>query len=545
MAVVTGVSNWLSGTRHRPLETMALPGAVLAGSLVIYAVLRGLLLSAVTGPATTCLLTDACAIGIAAAFVGIRYTEVPALLRPLLRGIGAVVLAQVVFDDAALLYGPAATGAGSYGLFFIVGGAGAFAFGVLGLARPSFLIPLFAHYVAFRHQLNAVTGVDVSETDYLSMLDVGEFVVIGSLVTVLFTRHLSSRVASPGEQLGVDRVAVAAALLIWACAVGAHFGNYFISGWTKIRAGGDDPLFWLLHNPTQTSILIGLERGDNPLAAWPRLVQLSWDAISAGLVVLNLFVLGTQITAPLALLRRRTIMLYTLLFDAFHVAVYLTLGAAFFFWVAVNVFVYASARRIPRDAFSPSVKLVAVAAVILGHFIFYTSHLGWLDGAKLASPSIVAETTDGRLVPVPSVYFGILSYSIAQTAMYIPDDHFPMRLGGNTYNRADWRDAQNCGPEIRHHQDTGVSLAGVERMVRETDAAMRQSPAVKNWNLYYLYPHHMVANPLVFGAFNRLSMDDIVGYRYVVDSVCLSLHDGRLQRDVRKHSEYAIDARWR
>lgn len=540
MAAVTGASNWLF--RGRPsLETIVVPGAVLLGSLAVYATLRALLLLASARSPTACLIADAAALGIAALFYEVRYSDVPGLLRPLLRGIGAVVLAQVVFDDTALSYASTSVVAGPPRVFFVAGGIAAVAAGVAGLIRPSFLIPLFAHYVAFRHQLNSATGVEISQTDYLSMLDIGEFVTIGALGVVLARR------LSPGQALRRDdtgkfrQVEIAAAALIWACAVGAHFGNYLVSGWTKIRAGGDDPFFWLLHNPTQTSILIGLERGDNPLAAWPALVQLSWDAISFGGIALNLFVLGTQITAPLALLHRRSIMLYTLLFDLFHVAVYLTLGAAFLFWVAVNMFIYASARRMPDEAFSPGVRLVAVGSVVLGHFIFYTSHLGWLDGAKLASPSVVAETADGRVVPVPSVYFGILSYSIAQTAMYIPDGHFPMRLGGNTYNRTDWHDTQTCGSDIRQRQDTGVSLATIERMVTETDAAMRQNPAVKELNLYYLYPHHMVANPFMFEAFNRLTMNDIVGYRYIVDSVCLSLEEGRLRRDVRKRWEHAVD----
>jgi hypothetical protein len=108
--------------------------------------------------------------------------------------------------------------------------------------------------------------VPVSETYYLSILDMGEFVAIGSLATVLITRprfleHFLPQWAD-GESL---RGSVCA--LIWAWAIGAYLGNYFISGWTKVQAGGSDPLFWLLHNPTQTSNLIGLKRGDNPLAA--------------------------------------------------------------------------------------------------------------------------------------------------------------------------------------------------------------------------------------------------------------------------------------
>ncbi|HMH66134.1 MAG TPA: hypothetical protein VK515_11130, partial [Rhizomicrobium sp.] len=373
------------------------------------------------------------------------------------------------------------------------------------------------------------------------MLDIGEFLAIGAFVVVALAGPVMARLL-PGY-LDATRLRDRGAGLIWACAVGAHLGNYFVSGWTKLQTGGGDKLFWLFHNPTQTSILIGLERGDNPLAAWPWLVQGSWNAIVAAGVVLNLFVLGTQLAAPLALARRRSLMVFTLLFDLFHVVVYLTLGALFFFWIAVNVLIYVSARRLDEKSFTPAMKIVALLAIAAGHFFFYTSHLGWLDGAKLASPHFTAETSDGRIAPVPSVYFGIASYSIAQTATFIPDGHFPMRLGGNTYNRNEWRDAQSCGPEARPRQDTGVSLPSIFQMVRQTDAAMRRHPAVKDMNLYYVYPHHMVANPALFGDFNRLRIGDIVRYHYIVDSVCLHLQDGALVRDVRKTTDYPINVR--
>jgi hypothetical protein len=244
---------------------------------------------------------------------------------------------------------------------------------------------------------------------------------------------------------------------------------------------------------------------------------------------------------PLAILRRRLLMAFTVLFDLFHIAVYMTLGAMFSFWIVVNVLIYLSAKRMSDKALTPAMQVVTLLSILTAHFFFYTSHLGWLDGAKLASPNVIAETRDGRRVPVPPVFFGMLSYSIAQTAMYVPDDNFPMRLGGNTYNPTDWKDAQSCGPKTVHHQSTGVTLATVERMVRQTDAAMRRHPFVKDANLYYVYPHHMIANPLVFEPFNALSMNDIVRYHYVVDSVCLSLRDGHLVRNVRKTTDIPID----
>ena len=213
------------------------------------------------------------------------------------------------------------------------------------------------------------------------------------------------------------------------------------------------------------------------LATWPSLVQFSWNAIVWGGVFLNLFVLGAQIGAPLALLHRRALMLFTVMFDIFHIVVMGTLGAFFFFWIAVNVLVYLSATRIPDKALTPQVKAIGLISLLAAHFVFYTSHLGWLDAAQLASPSLYAETRDGRTVPIPPVYFGIMSYSIAQTTMFIPEDHFPMRLGGNTYNRADWeREAQTCGNRQFVHQQATGRLArhhrsDMVRAARRGDAA--------------------------------------------------------------------------
>jgi len=535
-----GVANRLPGAQAVQLRRAAAPALVLALSLIVYVALRGILLSVANSSPADCLVLDLLVFVAACLTCGIRHDEIAPLLRPLLRGIGGVVLVQVAFDTVTLLYAPSSMVSGTNGLFFVCGAGIALVAGALALWRPSFVVPLFFHYVAFRHQLNVVHGVDLSETDYLSMLDVGEFVAIGALVTVTLTRpRFAERLLPAWLDAGWLKSAASSLILAWA--IGAHLGNYFVSGWTKIRTGGADPLFWLLNNPTQTSILIGLERGDNPLAAWPWLVQLSWDTIVKAGVAVNLFVLATQIAAPLAILQRRVLMTFTLLFDLFHIVVYATLGAFFFFWIAVNILIYISAARIGDRELTPAMKLTTILAVLTAHFVFYTSHLGWLDGAKLASPSFLAETRDGRLVPLPSVYFGVLSYSIAQTAMYIPEDHFPMRLGGNTYNPADWRDAQSCGGQMRHQQDTGVSLEAVKDMVRETDAAMRRHPLVKNANLYYAYPNHMVANPLSFAAFNSLSIDDIARYHYIVESVCLGLQDGALVRDVRKRSDYVID----
>jgi len=329
--------------------------------------------------------------------------------------------------------------------------------------------------------------------------------------------------------------------LVWAAAVGAHFGNYFVSGMTKVVSGWPEPWTWLLYNRTETSIVIGLERGDNPLALFPAVNQAIWDAIQSGRVLVNLLVLGIQLGSVLAVTRRRTIILFCLVYDLFHIGVYLTLGAFFFFWIGVNIVVIVSARRMADETFTLPMKAIAVLMVIFGGFAFFTAHLGWLDGTKLASVHFYAETSEGKRVAVPASFFGIFAYPIAHNETYIPPGSFPQRTGGNTYNLADWRDSLSCGPGTISHQKRPVTLEAITRMVRDTDSAMRLHPDLKRYNLFYAYSHHVVPNPLLFSDFNHLLIDDIVRYHYVVDSVCISLEKGVLVRRVHRQEDFPIE----
>ena len=483
-------------------------------------------------------------------FIGIRYADVPRMLRAILRGIGVVVLVQVLFDA----FGPVPPApniifgaANEHTLFFRWGALIAVIAGFASLWRPIFLMPLFIYYVAFRLLIGPAAGIWVTDTDFLSMLDAGVFAALGGVIAVVATsewtlKRLPSLRALMSD-VPADVLRLKATNLVWAVIVGAHLGNYFCSGVAKLMAGGPAPWTWLLQNPTQTAIVIGTERGDNPLAMFPSLLQFSWDTISTFGLAFNFFVLFAQLLAPLAILRVRWLLFFTLLFDIFHIGVYMTLGALFHFWIAVNLIIYTSAWRLKDNEITSMMKLVCVLTVLFGHTIFYTNWLGWLDGAKLASPQFYAMTKDGREVWVPQVYYGIYSYTIAQAATYVPEGHFNFRIGGNNLNLNDWHDATSCGPRVAETQTTGATLKDMENLVRDTHSFMVRHPYIKNDNLYYFYPHHMQPNPWVFREFNRLNIEDIVGYKYVVESVCLTLRDGQLVRDVKKRDEYRFDVR--
>ncbi|WP_133289907.1 hypothetical protein [Dankookia rubra] len=532
--------------------TVTLPLSILLLSLLAYMAARKVtLFAAHQSEAHAFALTIFCCVA-ALPFIAIRYADIPFLLRAIVRGIGIVVFVQVLFDAFGAV--PPAPNlilgeANAHALFFRWGMLVAVLAGAIGMARPAFLLPLSYYYILWRHLIGPRTDMWVTDTDYFAMLDGITFATIGVLLMVTATSEWTlqrfPRLRSLMQDLPPAVLRQKTAGLIWAVVVGAHLGNYFCSGVAKLVAGGSEPWTWLVANPTQTAIVIGLERGNNPLATFPTLLQGSWDTISNFTLAFNFVVLGAQLLSPIAILRKRWLLGFTLLFDLFHIGVYFTLGALFHFWIAVNLIVYSSAWRLKESDITPMMKAACVAAALFGHTVFYTNFLGWLDAARLASPQFYALTKDGREVWMTPTYFGIYSYSVAQTAMFVPEGHFPHRIGGNLNNLNDWREASAClaSPTTTPQTVGGATFHSVERLVRETHDFMTRYPAIKNNNLYYLYPHHMQPNPWVFTEFNNLRMEDIVGYKYVVDSVCLTLRDGALVRDVKKRAEFRFDVR--
>ncbi|MCK1522592.1 MULTISPECIES: hypothetical protein [unclassified Bradyrhizobium] len=534
------------GTRSG-VTTLAGPLFLLAVAVILSAISRRAVTHLARWSDIYALVLVCLAFAGALAFNSIRYRDFSPPLRITAVAIGMAIFVQLLFDSLGPFAGPPNIlfGSSDKTLFFRYGAVLAVVAGIAAVWRPSFLLPLFYFYHAWREMVSVVSGIFVTETDYLGMLDIGNFVVLGVLGTIVLTSapvidrvpRLRTLFASTDN---VKQLRDRTYGLIWACAVGAHLGSYFWSGISKLQAGGEKPWTWLLANPTQTSILMGLERGDAPLGLWPGALQTIWDAIASNQLIFNVFVLGAQLLSPLAAISTRALSFFCLLFDIFHIGVYFTLGALFFFWIALNLFIVAAARMLPRDGFTPVMKVVMVVTVICGRLFFYTNYLGWLDGPKLASPRLFVETRDGRQILAPSTYFGIYSYMIGTGTMYIPENHFRARVGGNNHDLATWHDATDCGPEILARQDTGVAMEAVEKLVRETDRFFRVHPWVKDNNSFYAYPHHMLSNPWLYGEFNKLTMDDIVAYHYVVDSVCLGLVEGKLVRDVRKRTDYRI-----
>ncbi len=327
--------------------------------------------------------------------------------------------------------------------------------------------------------------------------------------------------------------------LTWAICVGAHLGNYFHSGLAKMSLGMPNPFFWITVNPTGQSIAIGLDRFVAPLAAWPQAVQLYFDVLTRFAIPFNTAVCFIQLLAPLAIAHRRLLIVSTLAFDAIHLGIWFSLGPLFFFWIALNIVILVSLEAMRDSELTPALKLVVVLTSVFGILTFNTATLGWMDGKKVVREVFYANTDDGRRVLVPPATFGLYSYQVAHGDLFIPDNHFQMRMGANA-ERADWEDVSTCGPAILKHQDY-VTLDNVRNMVAQTDAYYRRHPWVRDLQLYYFYPHHAFSNPVFFRDYVATPLEKIRSYSYVVESECIGVKDGKLDNNVKVRSEYQFD----
>jgi hypothetical protein len=136
-----------------PSATVSLPLVLLLTSLLGYAAAKTVtFVMARQSETHGFVLTVFCVLA-AIPFISVRYTDFPRLLRVLVRGIGIVVLAQVLFDA----FGPVPPApnvilgeANAHALFFRWTALIAVLAGVAAMWRPIFLLPLFYYYIAWR-----------------------------------------------------------------------------------------------------------------------------------------------------------------------------------------------------------------------------------------------------------------------------------------------------------------------------------------------------------------------------------------------------------
>ena len=60
---------------------------------------------------------------------------------------------------------------------------------------------------------------------------------------------------------------------------------------------------------------------------------------------------------------------------------------------------------------------------------------------------------------------------------------------------------------------------------------------------WYFHAHHHPSNPFLYDEFNALSLKNVIGYNLVLESVCLSMKDGHVEKKVLARTEEFYDVR--
>ncbi|HPE31684.1 MAG TPA: hypothetical protein PLV61_10875 [Parvularculaceae bacterium] len=472
----------------------------------------------------------------AAVFSGLRYDERATFARRFGRAAG--VFLALYFLSEPFTIPPAGVGPGHPAVLLQHAGRWiGVALGVLAWRRPAALFAGAFTLWLLRDLNGAVTGFYFSILDIRNVAEVLAFVSVGICCVGMMQSNAKLRAFS-----GIDAATGERAMLIAiAIGVGGHLGNYFYSAIAKLLLDGG-PLSWIFDNRLYDGMLGALERWTFPFAAWPAVTQAIYDAIKALNLPLHIFTFVAQFAAVIAILRRKWVMALTVVFDAFHLAVYFTMGLIFWKWICLNTVILATLAKITDEQWK-SVRYAGLAAALAGAALFKTATLAWYDSPGFTSAFFEAETADGEWLRVPPAYFNSASYQVSQARLYAPSaPGFNFSIWGSVLHKADADAGRACQPpegDALPPEKYGPldRLAAYVWLNQDIAAAKAGPDGRRN---YYLYMHHHMPSLFVRQPFDDADKRAIKGYRYVVESVCLGLENGRLKRDVIARSEFPL-----
>ncbi len=397
----------------------------------------------------------------------------------------------------------------------------------LALWRPSFSIVVFSLMFWQADWLKEIRWVPASATDMMVVLEFGTVLIIGLLMLQVFQR------VSAGIGLtrrSTDEAVDFLLLALTAC----HFANYFFSGMRKVLLDGG-PLSWLLENQTSYTLLANLLTGHVPFVPpdWALPTFLHVAHTPAANIILNTFVLGTQLAAIFAIWRIWTMRVTCLVYDVQHIGIWLVTGIFFWKWIILNS-ALAYALRFIDEKFLTWWRGIALAGYLLAANLFFSvAWLGWYETGSFTWSRILAITEDGKAYRVPTNYFGGASGRFYQGDYnWLSAPGFATRTVGTTKHYEIMRKGNNCllpvadRPRGRWDEQ---QLRGLNNFFLAHHLYVLQNAHADGRINYDIFPHHIWSNIFKFDEFRRLDKTKIQKYRFVISSDCMSVGDQGVQ----------------
>ncbi len=423
----------------------------------------------------------------------------------------------------------------------------ALAIGAIGFLRPAFVLFSLKAVVWQKELTRAEFPPGISATDYIAVIEVGEFIVCLVLVAcVLRALALLPRFRRFAGAIGIDcrRVEAVAFTLGFFAGIGIHLANYFWSGYGKLHLRNAGPLDWALENPTYILATTSYMVGTFTVYDLPFIDAQTALALTKFInVPMNCFVLAIQLLCVLAAFRRRALIVITLLYDLMHVGIFLLTGIFFWKWILLNVGIVQALSCRKREMTFLPIAVVA-GAIFTAPSMFTTVILAWFDTGGVNAGRIVAETAAGDRVDVPSNFFIDKSISFAQQD---PGKPFDQALRTKTWgvtrryeimksftDRCDFEGP--IRPTVRPEK-----LADVAQFLQLHHRRLVDLAGEDGRFAYNLYPHHIWSSWLRDQAFRNLDIREIQAYILVVESYCVALaDDGTITKRSLMTSEYRV-----
>lgn len=458
-----------------------------------------------------------------------RYSDFVPLLRFAFKSsaLGLLVYLIVEPPDFTVAYYGEAVGRAQYVLlaYFL-----AVALGVASLFLPSFVVPVAFYILSTRFLVESISGLTMSTLDIRYMIDMVLYLALFAIPAVVIGPSIHPYFRDHSRQIELTFVAF-----------GLHLGNYFWSGMAKLLVG-PHLWTWVFENRTFNTIPYSIENGTLPIGHLPWLVDFAHGAMQSLVIPLNLSIAGFQLLAIVAIFRMSWLKIASLYYDLLHLGIWLFGGLFFWPWIWNN-FTILLAARAERSPIHWPAKLACLLTILLGYpalGLHQSAWLGWFDVTDARQTYFEAVAKDGHVARVPSSFFLSHSYSVSHGYM----DTAPHQgqyahtwWGSASYDRH--RSSGTCPePEqvppdsLETNEKRTARLNQVGRFIRAHHAKMEGREEAFGKGSFYFRSHHHPSNPYLFRAFDQLSLNDIVGYNLVVESVCHRMKDGNVEKTV-------------
>lgn len=417
---------------------------------------------------------------------------------------------------------------------------------VMACFFPSLGLICLTYVVWYKHILTEQLGLYISSTDYLPLIEIGIFWIFGVLLYYLFCfsktlkAHLTVDPKTPNQLEALEK------MFLFGLAV--HFSNYFYSGLKKINLG-ENVFDWPLYNDTGNLILNAMELKQLPLSFSTSLSAISYEAFEMVVVPANFIIFFGQLFAVFALCRINWALWTTIFYDLTHIIILICSGIFFYKWILLNTSVVIALKYIQGKSISPLTALSLMVIVICAPTIFFVAKLGWWDTPALNVERVSAITQDGRVVAVPTNFWGAFSVRLAQQRLIWDksDGFFPTGTYGITLEQGSMEKAQNQGYQLSGLQDGDVidnhfskPHNDVSEFIKTYHAWAKENKGDNNNWFFDLYTHHIFSMPWEFHEFNNLDLNDIIAYRYSIEAVYLGYENGEFTRSVVRENHYDI-----